>query len=366
MEQADCVVIGAGVIGLAVARRLAIAGRDVVVLERAATIGAETSSRSSEVIHGGLYYPPASLKARLCVAGREALYRYCGEHGVGHARIGKLIVAATAEDEPALARIAARAEASGAGTLARLDAAGVRALEPEVRGTAALLSPRTGIVDSHGLMLAYLGDAEARGTMVAYESPVTSGEVGEGGIVVAVGGAAPLRLRARTLVCCAGLDAPRVMASFAGFPVACVPPRLLAKGSYFALSGRAPFARLIYPVPGPTGLGIHAALDLAGRCRFGPDVEWVERVDYAVDPARAERFYAAIRRYWPGLPADALDPAYAGIRPKVARGGADVDFVVQGPRSHGIPGLVALYGIDSPGLTASLALAEHVAGLLGT
>ena len=365
VESVESVVIGAGVVGLAVARRLARAGREVLVLEAAEAIGTGISARNSEVIHAGIYYPKGGLKARLSVAGKAALYRYCASRGVGHKRLGKLIVATAEEELPLLAKLRAAAAANGVDDLVPLDRAAVRALEPAVRAAGALLSPSTGVVDSHALMLSLRGEAEDRGASLAFHAPVAGGTVGQGGIRIEVGGAAPMALACRELVNSAGLDAPAVAACLAGLDAATVPQSYLAKGSYFGLAGRAPFGRLIYPVPVPGGLGTHVTLDLAGRARFGPDVEWVARRDYRVDPARAGSFYAAIRRYWPDLPDGALQPDYAGIRPKITGPGApDADFVVQGPRDHGIAGLVNLYGIESPGLTASLAIADHVAALL--
>jgi len=364
-EQVDSVVIGAGVVGLAVARALALSGREVIVLEGEDAIGTHTSSRNSEVIHAGIYYAKDSLKARTCVAGRDTLYRYCAEHGVAHRRCGKLIVAATQAEEAELARIAAAASANGVDDLQRLDRAALHAMEPNLRGTAALLSPSTGIIDSHGLMLAYLGDAEERGAMVAFNAPVIGGRARDDGVELMVGGAAPVRLLCRSVVNSAGLGAPALAASITGLPARHVPRQWLARGNYFTLSMLPPFRRLIYPVPEPGGLGVHLTLDLAGRARFGPDVEWIEAVDYDVDPARGERFYAAIRSYWPDLPDDALEPGYAGIRPKLGPPGSPPqDFVVQGPADHGVAGLVNLYGIESPGLTASLALAGLVSARL--
>lgn len=365
VETADCVVIGAGVVGLAVARELAMAGRDVIVVEAADAIGTETSSRNSEVIHAGIYYPTGSMKARLCVEGKKRLYRYCAERGIAHRNTTKLIVATSPAQEPTLHAIRAQAAANGVDDLVLIDGTEARRLEPNLRCAAALISPSTGIVDSHGLMLAFLGDAQDRGAMVAFNSPVEGGEVTEDGIVLTVGGAEPMRLRCRRVVNAAGLHAQAVAKSIRGLAAATIPDTHYAKGNYFALSGRAPFSRLIYPVPEPGGLGVHITIDLAGQARFGPDVEWIDRIEYTVDARRADRFYAEVRRYWPGLPDGALVPAYAGIRPKLVPAGAPAaDFVIQGPKVHGVAGLVNLYGIESPGLTASMAIAAHVASLL--
>ena len=366
VESVDTVVVGAGAVGLAIARALALAGREVVVLESAEAIGTGVSARSSEVIHAGLYYPQGSLKARLCVEGRGLLYDFLAEHGVAHARPGKLLVA-TAEDQlPALDKIAAAAKANGVDDLRRLNAADVHALEPDLKAVAALLSPSTGILDSHGLMLALLGEAEAKGAMVAFRSPLVGGRVSTDGLIVEAGGEAPMTLACRALVNAAGLGAQAVASSLGGLPASAVPPRYLAKGSYFVLSGRCPFRHLVYPVPEAAGLGIHLTLDLGGQARFGPDVEWVEAEDYRVNPARSEAFAAAVRRYWPDLPDGALQPGYAGVRPKIQAPGEPVaDFVIQGPAEHGIPGLVNLFGIESPGLTACLAIGHRVAQILG-
>jgi len=366
MEQTDCIVIGAGVIGLAVARRLALAGREVVVIEAEQAIGTHTSSRNSEVIHAGIYYAPGSMKARLCVTGRGALYRYCEDHGIAHRRCGKLIVAANDAQRPALEKLRAQALANGVDDLQWLSGEQARALEPALECVAALLSPSTGIIDSHGLMLALQGDAEARGTAIALKSPVEGGRIVAGGIELDVGGEQHTRIRARTVVNSAGLHAQRVAAALAGFPAGRIPPCHYAKGNYYALAGRSPFSRLIYPIPEAAGLGVHLTLDLAGQARFGPDVEWVEAIDYRVDPHRADGFYREIRRYWPGLADGALAPAYAGIRPKLQAPGEPArDFLIQGPKDHSVAGLVNLYGMESPGLTASLAIADHVFELLG-
>ncbi|RTL50135.1 MAG: NAD(P)/FAD-dependent oxidoreductase [Rhodocyclaceae bacterium] len=365
MEQVDCVVIGAGVVGLAVARRLAAAGREVVIVEAEDAIGTGISARNSEVIHAGIYYPRGSLKARLCVAGRKQLYDYCAQRGIAHRRCGKLIVATAPHQLPDLARIAEAARANGVDDLAPLSAEEARVLEPALSCVAALHSPSTGIVDSHGLMLSLLGDAERDGAVLALKSRVTGGAVGPDGIELTVESDGVMTLRARTVVNCAGLGAQSVARALAGLPAVSVPPLHYAKGNYFSFAGRAPFSRLIYPVPEAAGLGVHLTLDLGGQARFGPDVEWIDAIDYRVSPARAEAFYGEIRRYWPALPDGALNPAYAGIRPKPhAPGEAARDFLFSGPADHGLPGLVNLYGIESPGLTASLAIADHVSDLL--
>jgi len=360
MERVECVVIGAGVVGLAVARALAARGREVVVLEAEDRIGTGVSSRSSEVVHAGLYHPPGSLKARLCVAGRRALYAYCRARGVAHRRCGKLVVATDPGQVEALRAVQARAEANGVEGLAWLDGGEARRLEPRLACVAALHSPETGIVDSHGLMRALRAEAEEAGAFVVLRSPVVGGRATAAGLEVRVGGAEPATFLAARVFNAAGLGAQAVADAIEGIRPGAVPPRRLAKGSYYGLAGPAPFARLVYPVPVHGGLGVHLTLDLGGQARFGPDVEWVEREDYRVDPARAEAFYAEVRRYWPGLPDGALQPAYAGIRPKLHGPGEPApDFLVQREDAHGVPGLVNLLGIESPGLTACLALAEE-------
>ena len=363
-ERADCVVVGAGVVGLAVARRLALAGREVVVLEAAGAIGTEISSRNSEVIHAGIYYPTGSLKARLCVAGKAALYAYCAAHGIPHKRLGKLIVATNRREEAGLGALKAKAEANGVRDLTWLTAAEALRLEPALRCTAALLSPSTGILDSHAYMLSLQGEAEAAGAAIAFATPLLRGEPAAGGVLIEAGGAAPMRLLCNLVVNCAGLDAPALSRRIAG--VARIPTPFLAKGSYFTLSGRSPFARLIYPMPEPGGLGVHLTIDMGGQARFGPDVEWVSERRYEVDPRRAEKFYAAIRSYWPALADGALAPGYSGIRPKIGAPEAPAaDFAIHGPAETGVPGYAALYGIESPGLTASLAIADALAAKIG-
>ena len=362
MDTVDAVVIGAGVVGLAVARALAGAGREVIVLDAENAFGTGTSSRNSEVIHAGLYYPTGSLRARLCVRGKQLLYDYCASHGVAHQRCGKLIVASQAGELPALDRLQATALANGVHDLQRLSAAEALALEPALQCVGALLSPSTGIIDSHGLMLALLGDAERHGAMLALCSPVLGGRAGGDGIELDVGGDAPMTLRARTVVNSASLQAPALARMFAGLDARHVPPDHLAKGCYFTLTGRAPFSRLVYPAPGQSShLGVHLTLDLGGQARFGPSFDWVDRIDYTVDPAGADAFYEQVRRYWPGLPDGALQPGYAGLRPKISGPGEPAaDFRIDGPALHGVPGLVNLFGIESPGLTSCLAIAEAV------
>ena len=364
-ERVDCVVIGAGVVGLAVARALARSGREVWVLEAADGIGTGTSSRNSEVVHAGIYYPAGSLKARFCVAGKHMLYAYCAERGIPHSRLGKLIVAAEEAEVPTLLSIRAKAAANGVDDLELLDGGAARRLEPALRTAGALLSPSTGIVDSHAFMLALQGDAEDAGGAVVCHAPVLAGEVRRGGFRLRIGGAEPMELDCAALVNAVGLHAPDIARRIEGIPPATIPTAHLCKGSYYSLTGAAPFQRLIYPVPEPGGLGVHLTLDLGHQARFGPDVQWIEREEYDVDIRRADGFYAAIRRYWPALPDGALVPGYAGIRPKIS-GPAEpaADFVVSGPAAHGIGGLVNLFGIESPGLTASMAIADHVEALV--
>jgi L-2-hydroxyglutarate oxidase LhgO len=364
-ESVDVVVVGAGVIGLAIARRLAMDGREVVVLERNDAIGSETSSRNSEVIHAGIYHLPGRLKSTLCVAGRPMLYRYAAEHGVPHARLGKLIVAVTEGEIGALARLKEQGETNGVHDLTWIPADDAMRMEPALVCTAAILSPSTGIIDSHQLMLALEGDLEQAGGMVVLNAPVESGAVHNDGIVLAVGGAEPMRLHARTVINSAGLGAVDLGRALKGLPPASVAPKCLAKGNYYRLTQRAPFSRLVYPMPVPGGAGTHMTLDLGGRARFGPDVQWIDAIDYSVDPRRADSFYADIRRYWPDLPDGALQPDYAGIRPKLGPAGSpNADFRIDGPDIHGVPGLVNLFGMESPGLTSCLAIADHVGDIV--
>lgn len=364
-ETVDTIVIGAGVVGLAIARALAMAGREVVVVEQHGAIGEETSARNSEVIHAGIYYPADSLKARLCIGGARALYEYCAAKGVAHRRCGKLIVAVHPEQTAALAALRERGRANGAAELEWLSASELAAREPAVLGAAAVWSPATGIIDSHALMLALLGDLEQHGGALALRTRFVEGELDGGRVRVTCDADGDrYELVARTVVNAAGLHASRVAHALRGFAAREIPATHYAKGNYFVLSGPSPFSHLVYPLPEPGGLGIHATLDLAGRARFGPDVEWVDRLDYAVDASRAERFYAAIRTYWPALPDGGLTPGYAGIRPKItSRGEPAGDFLIRATAEDGAE-LVELFGIESPGLTASLAIGAHVRSLL--
>lgn len=364
-ERVECVVIGAGVVGLAVARALALARREVIVLEATEGIGTHTSSRNSEVIHAGLYYTPGSLKARLCVAGKDMLYAYCAQRGVPHRRIGKVVVATEPGEIGALESYMTNARANGVNDLRWLSQSELRELEPAVLAVAGFHSPSTGIVDSHALMLALQGEAESHGASVVFLSPVVSGEVTAQGIVLAVGGAEPMTLACACVVNSAGLFAHNVARSLDGLPPRTIPPQYFAKAHYYTLSGASPFHRLVYPVATNASLGVHVTLDLAGQARFGPDVSWVDRVDYEFDHSRAPLFYSAIRRYYPGLTDGRLVPGYTGIRPKISGPTeAAADFLVQGSADHGVPGLVNLYGIESPGLTAALAIGEFVRDLL--
>lgn len=368
MEQVDSVVIGAGVVGLAVARALALSGREVMVLESENAIGTGTSARNSEVIHAGIYYPAGSLKARLCVQGKDMLYTYCDERGVAHQRLGKLIVATSAQQVKDLDSIMAKAAANGVHDLQKLDADQVRALEPALTCEAALLSPSTGVIDSHGLMLSLQGDMENAGGLLALVSPVQHMGLKHGTAThpIRVSTQDGTELACKVLVNAAGLNAVAMARGMDGLDKMVLPQAHYAKGNYFTLAGKAPFSRLIYPVPEKAGLGVHLTLDLGGQAKLGPDVQWVnDPSDLQVDPRRGDAFYSEVRKYWPDLGDGALQPGYAGIRPKIhGPHEAAADFMIQGPAEHGVPGLVNLLGIESPGLTSSLAIAAHVTGLL--
>ena len=368
----DCLVIGAGVVGLAIARAMARSGREVVVAEAGAGIGQGISSRNSEVIHAGIYYPQGSLKARFCVAGKKALYEFCAAFGVGHRNCGKIIVATTAEQKTQLEGIAERAARNGVDDITQLSRGDLRALEPALTGVAGLLSPSTGIIDTHGLMLALQGDMEAHGASLALASPALAGRRKGALIEVDIGGDAAASVTAATVVLACGLSAPALARRFAGVRQHRLPSAYFAKGNYFSLARRAPFSRLIYPAPEPGGLGVHLTLDMAGRARFGPDVEWLDvrsadKIDYRVDQERAQKFYAAIRRYWPDLRDGELAADYSGVRPKIVPAGSpDADFTILDHAEDGMPGLVGLYGIESPGLTSALAIGDHVADLVNS
>lgn len=370
--EADAVVIGAGVVGLACAKALAEAGREVVILEALDSFGLVTSARNSEVIHSGLYYEPGSLKAELCVLGRQLLYDYCVRRGIAHQRCGKLIVASSQDEVDHLDKLRCRAQANAVENLILLSAAEAKAMEPALHAAAALMCPSTGILDSHSFMLSLLGDAQAHGAQLVCRSPVESGEVrAAGGLELKVGGPEAVTLRASAVINAAGLKAPDLARRIQGLPDAHVPQPVFCKGSYFTLSVKSPFSRLVYPVPDVGGLGVHLTLDLDGRARFGPDTEWLEtsdadKLDYRVDSRRADSFYGCIRKYWPKLKDGALEPGYAGVRPKLRAGDGTLlsDFVISGPSAHGVAGLVNLFGIESPGLTSSLAIGQHVLRLL--
>jgi L-2-hydroxyglutarate oxidase LhgO len=369
MDQVDTIVIGAGAVGLAVGRALAASGRETIVVEAQSGIGQGVSSRNSEVIHAGLYYATGSLKATLCVRGKALLYELCASHNVSHRRCGKLVVATTGAEAGALRVLQDRAHANGV-PVEWLEGDQARQLEPALNCVAALSSPTTGIVDSHGFMLALQGDLERAGGMVALGSPVDSAVLGRGGKPHVVRFADGTELAARALVNSASLHACSLARRFDGLDPQHVPREYFCKGNYYSLAGRAPFTHLIYPAPADAWLGVHLTLDLGGQAKFGPDLEWLdvrtpEAIDYAVDPRRADGFYAEVRRYWPQLPDGVLQPSYSGVRPKIYGPGEKApDFRIDGPALHGVDGLVNLFGIESPGLTSSLAIAEHVTALL--
>jgi L-2-hydroxyglutarate oxidase LhgO len=358
-------VIGAGVVGLAVARAAARAGHDVIVAEALSAIGSVTSSLNSEVIHGGMYYPTGTRRARHSVAGRRMLYAYCAEHNVPHRKCGKLVVATNDTEFARIEAIAKQGEINGVEGLRMIDAKEAMAMEPALACLGALHSPETGIIDAHAYMLALRGDLEDSGGMIALNAPVAGGARKDGQWIVQFGGSDGGEFAFDAIANCAGLGAQKVARAIADYPQERVPPLHFAKGNYFSYAGKPPFTRLIYPVPIAGGLGVHVTLDLAGRMRFGPDVEWIEREEYAVDPSRAAAFYARIRTYWPGLPDGGLQPDYSGIRPKItAPGEPQADFYIDTPAQHGVPGLVQMFGIESPGLTSSLSLAEYVVAAL--
>lgn len=366
-EQIEFAVIGAGVVGLAVARSLALRGREVIVLESENAIGTGTSSRNSEVIHAGIYYEPGSLKANVCVAGKKMLYQYCEERGIPHRNCGKLIVATDESQLELLRGIQEKALMNGV-PLDLIRANEAIAMEPELRCVGALHSPTTGIIDTHSLMLSLQGDAEETGTVIAFLSPVLSGSIKPDRIELAVGGEMPVKLHCKNVINCAGLQAPALARKIYGLEPSTIPQEYFAKGNYYGLSCKAPFSKLVYPIPRDGGLGVHITVDMGGRARFGPDVEWLDDssdFDYDVDPARCQGFYEAIRTYWPGLPDDSLSPDYAGIRPKIHGPGTPLpDFMISGPSDHGIEGLVNMFGIESPGITSSMALGEYVSDLM--
>lgn len=355
------IVIGAGVVGLAVARELARSGREVLVLERHTGIGQETSSRNSEVIHAGIYYPQHSLKAELCVRGKHLLYEFCDAYNVEYQRVGKLIVATSTAQLTALSAIYAKGAANGVHDLRFVERAELRDWEPELAAERAIFSPSTGIINSHELMVALLGDMQAHGGLISLQTAVHSVLAREGGFTVVIDDAERTAIQCRELINCAGLSAQQVSARVDGLNPSTIPQQYLSRGCYFTLAGRTPFRHLIYPIPNNEGLGVHLTLDLQGRARFGPDTQWVDSIDYSVDPKRADDFYDAIRGYYPALGEGQLEPAYAGIRPKITGPGETAgDFDIQGAERHGLSGFVALYGIESPGLTSSLAIAERV------
>ena len=364
-EKVDCVVIGAGVVGLAVARAAARAGRDVILIEKNAHFGEETSSRNSEVIHAGIYYRPGGWRARLAVKGRDTLYSFCKEYGVQHRRCGKLIVAERTDDRPRLAALIDTAGKNGVDDLTIIDGDAAREMEPGLACALAIHSPSSGIVNSHELMTALLGDFEDAGGVIAYDAPVLRGQAIGGGLSLEIGGDDPVALRAKTVVNCAGLWADRVARSIVGIPGATIPHLRYGKGQYFSYLGKAPFQRLIYPLPTPDSQGVHYTLDLGGQGKLGPDLAFVEsNNDYDVDPARRSDFAAAARKFWPDIDEQKLQPGYAGIRPKTRGPGEEGDFVFSGIGRHGVPGYLGLYGIESPGLTTCLAIADAAVEML--
>ena len=362
-EHIQTVVIGAGVVGLAITRKLAMSGREVVLLETEDAIGTATSARNSEVIHAGIYYPKGSFKARFCVEGNKQMYAYCEERSIPHRRIGKLVVATNSDEVPDLEAIKQKAAANGAEELRFLSASEITELEPHIDVSGALFSPSTGIVDSHSLMLSYQGEAEDHGAMIAFLSPVIGGLIEDLKISLLVGGETPMKLTCDEVINTAGLGAQSISQSIKGINPDTIPKLYYAKGNYYTLTGKNPFNHLIYPVPVANGLGTHSTMDMGGQTKFGPDVEWIDEIDYEVNPKRSDSFYKSIRRFWPGLPDGAIQPGYSGIRPNlIGPNGKTLnsDFIIQGAKDHGIAGMVNLYGIESPGLTSSLAIADYV------
>lgn len=361
IEVTQCVVIGAGVVGLACARALALQGMDVIIIEANYAIGMETSSRNSEVIHSGIYYPTGSLKARTCIKGRNMLYDYCKTRNIAHKKTGKLIVATTPEEYAEIELLLIKGKENGVSDLELLTREQTLAMEPKLNCVGALWSPSTGIVDSHSVMLAMQGDIEDQGGMIAFNTRVTGGKITQTGIILHTEGGTDFFVKAGLVINCAGLMAQNIAHLLSGLDSSYVPPQYFARGVYFSLSGKSPFTHLVYPAPEPGGLGIHATLDLSGQCRFGPDVEWIDEIEYDVNPLRGEVFYDRIRKYWPGLGDGQLVAGYSGIRPKIVAPGAPAgDFIIQGPDIHRCGSLINLFGIESPGLTSSLALAEDV------
>ena len=370
MEQVDCVVIGAGVVGLAIAREMALQGRGTILLERESAFGTISSARNSEVIHAGIYYPKDSLKAKLCVEGNRLLYEYCRSHQVATQPYGKLIVAVDETQIDDLQAILYKAQNNGVPEIKMISEDHAKALEPNLKCSAAILSSSTGIVDSHGYMLSLLGGFEDGGGMIAYQSPLIGakliGDQAQSGFELEIGGADGMKIQTKMLINCAGMSAPAVAQKIEGLDPNQIPKAYFAKGNYFSLSGKSPFKHLIYPTPEPGGLGVHLTLDMGGQAKFGPDVEWLdieneEQIDYTVDPKRAEGFYEAVRRYWPGIKDGALQPDYSGVRAKIVPPDTPAgDFCFNGPEDHGLHGLYNLYGFESPGLTSSLAIAKHL------
>ncbi len=370
MERVDCVVIGAGVIGLAVAREMALQGRETILLERESSFGTISSARNSEVIHAGIYYPKDSLKAKLCVEGNRLLYEYCRTHQVATQPYGKLIVATDSTQIDDLQALLYKAQNNGVPEIKMISGDEARLLEPQLHSKAAILSSSTGIVDSHGYMLSLLGGFEDAGGMVAYQSPLISampiGDKAQNGFELEIGGADGMRIQTKLLINCAGMSAPAVAQKIISLDKDQIPKAYFAKGNYFSLSGKSPFKHLIYPIPEPGGLGVHLTLDMGGQAKFGPDVEWLdidqeEQIDYTVNPKRGDGFYEAVRRYWPGLKDNSLQPDYSGVRAKIVPPNSPAgDFCFNTPQDHGLQGLYNLYGFESPGLTSSIAIARYL------